>query len=159
LRQQPDSTKEMKKKVKAQGKKHKDGIDAFEKIIKEKTELINSYEKVMSDNKGEDGKTKLPSEIIKDLKADVEGLEKEKDEIEQKLVEEKKEFANKLAKEIEKIEEEWADRLKKFASAKNKGQERTGVNDEEGAPLWMVTYSDMVTLIMHFSSFTIQLHP
>jgi chemotaxis protein MotB len=149
LRQQPDATKEMKKKVKAQEKKHLDGINAFEKIIKEKTELINSYEKVMYDNKGEDGKTKLPSEIIKDLKADVEGLEKEKDEIEQKLVEEKKEFENKLAKEIEKIEEEWADRLKKFASAK-KGQEKVGVIDEEGAPLWMVTYSDMVTLIMTF---------
>ncbi len=149
LRQQPDATKEMKKKVKAQEKKHKDGIDAYEKIIKEKTELINSYEKVMYDNKGEDGKVKLPSEIIKDLKTDVEELEKEKDEIEQKLLEEKKEFANKLAKEIEKIEEEWADRLKKFAAAK-KGQDRTGVISEEGAPLWMVTYSDMVTLIMTF---------
>jgi len=150
LRQQPDATKEMKKKVKAQEKKHKDGIDAFEKIIKDKTELINSYEKVMYDNKGEDGKTRLPSEIIKDLKTDVEGLEKEKDEVEQKLVEEKKEFENKLAKEIEKIEAEWEDRLKKFASAKNKGQDKIGVIDEEGAPLWMVTYADMVTLIMTF---------
>ncbi len=150
LRSQPDATKEMKKKVKAQEKKHKDGIDAYEKIIKEKTDLINSYEKVMYDNKDEDGKTKLPSEIIKDLKGDVEGLEKEKNELEQRLLEEKKEFENKLAKEIEKIEEEWADRLKKFAQAKNKGQEQTGVVEEEGAPLWMVTYSDMVTLIMTF---------
>ncbi|MEK9629817.1 MAG: hypothetical protein VW455_12455 [Nitrospinota bacterium] len=104
LRNQPDAAKEMKKKVKAQEKKHKDSIDAYEKIIKEKTELINSYEKVMYDNKDEDGQTKLPSEIIKDLKADVAELEKEKIELEQKLLEEKKEFENKLAKEIEKIE-------------------------------------------------------
>jgi len=150
MRSQPDAGKEMKKKVKAQEKKHKDGIEAYEKIIKEKTELINSYEKVMYDNKGEDGKTKLPSEIIKDLKADVEELEKDKEEIEQKLAAEKKEFENKLAKEIEKIEEEWADKLKKFASSSKGGQGRAGVIDEEGAPLWMVTYSDMVTLIMTF---------
>lgn len=149
LRSQPDATKEMKKKAKALEKKHKDGIEAYEKIIKEKTELINSYEKVMYDNKGDDGQTRLPSEIIKDLKTDIAALDKEKEELEQKLLEEKKEFENKLAKEIEKIEEEWADRLQKM-SQKNKGEEKRGIIEEEGAPLWMITYSDMVTLIMTF---------
>ena len=151
LRKQPDAATEMKKKVKAQEKKHKESLDSYEKIIKEKTELINSYEKVMYDNKGEDGQTKLPSEIIKELKADVAELEKDKEEIEQKLIEEKKEFANKLSKEIEKLEEEWQDKLKKFRSAKaNISNFGDQIMEDEGAPLWMVTYADMVTLVMTF---------
>lgn len=52
----------------------------------------------MYDNKDEYRQTKLPSEIIKDLKTDVAELEKEKNELEQKLLEEKKEFENKLAR-------------------------------------------------------------
>lgn len=147
LRRQPDASKEIKKKIKAQEKRHKKGIEAYEKIIKEKTELINSYEKVMYDNQDEDGKTRLPSEIVKELKDNIAGLEKEKDETEKKLIEEKKKFQKKLAEEIEKLEEEWADKLKKLAQ-RNKGAQQP--EEEEGAPLWMVTYSDMVTLIMTF---------
>ena len=104
----------------------------------------------MYDNKDEYRQTKLPSEIIKDLKTDVAELEKEKNELEQKLLEEKKEFENKLAREIEKIEEEWADRLKKMASNKSTADEKKGFIEEEGGPLWMATYSDIVTLIMTF---------
>ena len=102
MRQQPDATKEMKKKVKAQEKKHKDGIQAYEKIIKEKQDLIDSYEKVMYDNKDEDRQTKLPSEIIKDLKTDVAELEKEKNELEQKLLEEKRSSRTNLPGKLKK---------------------------------------------------------
>jgi len=103
LRKQPDSTKAIKEKVKRQEKKHQESIKDYEKMIKEKTELINSYEKVMYDNKGEDGETKLPSEIIKELKENINSIETEKDKLEQDLVLEKKEFENKLSFELQKI--------------------------------------------------------
>jgi len=147
LRKQPDSTKAIKEKVKKQEKKHQESIKGYEKLIQEKTELINSYEKVMYENKGEDGSTKLPSEIIKELKDNIETIETEKNKLEQDLLFEKKEFQNKLSLELQKIEEEWQDKIKK---AKGKNKNATGEEIEEGAPVWMCTYADMVTLIMTF---------
>jgi len=118
-------------------------------MILEKTELINSYEKVMYDSKGEDGSTKLPSEIIKELKDNIETIETEKDKLEQDLLFEKKEFQNKLSLELQKIEEEWQDKIKK-AKGKNKNAAGDQMMEDEGAPVWMCTYADMVTLIMTF---------
>jgi chemotaxis protein MotB len=150
LRKQPDSVGEIKKKIKQQEKKHGESIKSFEKMIQEKTELIDSYEKVMYETQSESGSTKLPSEIIKGLKEDIEKIDKEKDRLEQDLLREKKEFDNKLSNELQKIEEEWQEKLKKVHSNNNSdGSMDQGMQDE-GAPLWMITYADMVTLLLTF---------
>ncbi len=151
LRKQPDSVGEIKKKIKQQEKKHEESIKSYEKLITEKSELIDSYEKVMYESRGGDkNSTKLPSEIIKGLKEDIEKIDKEKERLEQDLLREKKEFDNKLSAELQKIEEEWQERLKKINSNnKNNGNMDQGMEDE-GAPLWMITYSDMVTLLLTF---------
>ncbi len=150
LRKQPDSVGEIKKKIKKQEKKHEESIKSYEKMITEKSELIDSYEKVMYETQGESGSTKLPSEIIKGLKEDIEKIDKEKDRLEQDLLREKKEFDNKLSNELKKIEEEWQEKLKKVHSNnKNNGSMDQGMEDE-GAPLWMITYADMVTLLLTF---------
>ena len=120
LRKQPDNIKNIRKKVKQQEVKHQENIKKYEKLIKEKTELVNSYEKVMYENKGDDGSTKLPSEIIKELKGNIESIEIEKDKLEQDLLFEKKEFENKLSLEIQKIQEEWEEKLKKVHANKKK---------------------------------------
>jgi chemotaxis protein MotB len=151
LRKQPDNIKVIKKKVKEQETKHQQSIKKYEKLIKEKMELIGSYEKVMYENKGEEGDTKLPSEIIKELKESIEKIETEKDRLEQDLLHEKKEFENKLSLEIQKIEEEWQEKLKRSNSNKNDPNKYGDqVMEDEGAPLWMVTYADMVTLLLTF---------
>lgn len=151
LRKQPDAADQLKKKIKQQEKKHEESIKSYEKMIKEKSDLIDSYEKVMYETKGEEGKTtKLPSEMIKDLKADIEKIEVEKDRLEQDLLREKKEFDNKLSLEIQKIEDEWEDRLKKSHAKKNNDGSGDQEMEDEGAPLWMITYADMVTLLLTF---------
>jgi len=151
LRKKPDAVAEIKKKVKQQEKKHEQSIKSYEKLIKEKTELIDSYEKVMYESRGDDkNSTKLPSEIIKELKESIEKIDNERDRLEQDLLREKKEFDNKLSVEVQKIEEEWQERLKKVHSHnKNTGGIDQGMEDE-GAPLWMITYADMVTLLLTF---------
>jgi len=149
LRKQPNAAKALKEKVKQQEKKHQKSIKGFEKMILEKTELISSYEKVMYESQGEGGSSKLPSEIIKELKESIEKVEVEKGKLEQDLLFEKKEFANKLSLELKKTEEEWQDKLKK-SKRKNKSSGSDQIYEEEGAPLWMVTFADMVTLIMTF---------
>ena len=151
LRKQPDAVGEIKKKVKQQEKKHEKSIKSYEKLIKEKTELIDSYEKVMYESRGDDkNSTKLPSEIIKELKESIEKIDNERDRLEQDLLREKKEFDNKLSVEVQKIEEEWQEKLKKVHTHnKNAGAIDQGMEDE-GAPLWMITYADMVTLLLTF---------
>ncbi len=152
LRKQPDSVVEIKKKVKLQEKKHAESIKAYEKMIQEKTELIGSYEKVMYESQGEGKSSKLPSEIIKELKQNIEKIETEKEHLEQDLLQEKKEFENKLSAEIQKIEEEWRDKLKKVHSSNKNDAGKYGdqIMEDEGAPLWMITYADMVTLLLTF---------
>ena len=67
LREKPDPTKELKAKIKQQEKKHERSIESLQKKIDEKAELIKSFEKIIYDaQEGDD--SKLPSEIIKDLK-------------------------------------------------------------------------------------------
>jgi chemotaxis protein MotB len=152
LRKQPDAADQLKKKVKQQEKKHAESIKAYEKMIQEKTDLINSYEKVMYENRSETGNVKLPSEIIRGLKEDLEKIHHEKDRLEQDLLREKKEFENKLSAEIQKMEEEWQDKLKKQSSGKKSDLGKYGdqIMEDEGAPLWMVTFADMVTLLLTF---------
>lgn len=150
LRKQPDSVGEIKKKIKQQEKKHAESIKSYEKMLREKSDLIDSYEKVMYEDQGESGKTKLPSEIIKKLKADIEKIDKEKDRLEQDLLREKKEFDNKLSTELQKIEEEWQEKLKKIHTSNKSSASEIQAMEDEAAPLWMVTYADMVTLLLTF---------
>jgi chemotaxis protein MotB len=149
LRKQPDSVAAIKKKIKEQEKKHEDSIKTFEKLIQEKTDLIGSYENVMYEGKKEGGSKKLPSEIIKDLKKSIEKIETEKQRLEQDLLQEKKQFENKLSAELQKIEDEWQEKLKKI-NANNKNNVNNNEEEEESAPLWMITYADMVTLLLTF---------
>jgi len=152
LRKQPDAAEQLKKKIKQQEKKHEASIKSYEKMIKEKSDLIDSYEKVMYETQGESSSTKLPSEIIKGLKVDIENIEHERDRLEQDLLREKKEFDNKLSLEVQKIEDEWQDKLKKNKSGNKNDTGKYGdqMMEDEGAPLWMITYADMVTLLLTF---------
>ena len=144
LREKPDATKELKAKIKQQERKQKKSIESLQKKIDEKTELIKSFEKIIYDaQEGDD--SKLPSEIIKDLKANIETIEQQKKELDKSLNDLKKDFKKKLDEKIKQLEEEFGE-SKKQAEPKKQDVEEV----EEGAPAWMATFSDMVTLMLVF---------
>ena len=144
LREKPDQTKEFKAKIKQQEKKQKKSIESLQKKIDEKAELIKSFEKIIYDaQEGDD--SKLPSEIIKDLKANIEAIEQQKKELDKSLNDLKKDFKKKLDEKIKKLEEEFGEGKKQAAPKKEDVEEV-----EEGAPAWMATFSDMVTLMLVF---------
>ena len=147
LRDNPDSSGEVKEKVKDQEIKHQESIESYQKLIDEKNELIKSFEKVIDESRAAGDSDKEPSEIINDLKDSLEDITKEKDELDKELNENKKNFKKKLEKQIKEIEEEWQEKLDK---AKKPGKKQAAHVCEEGAPLWMATFSDMVTLVMVF---------
>ena len=144
LREKPDPTKEFKAKIKQQEKKQKKSIESLQKKIDEKAELIKSFEKIIYDaQEGDD--SKLPSEIIKDLKTNIEAIQQEKKELDKSLNDLKKDFKKKLDEKIKKLEEEFGEGKKQAAPKKEDVEEV-----EEGAPAWMATFSDMVTLMLVF---------
>ena len=144
LREKPDPTKEFKAKIKQQEKKQKKSIESLQKKIDEKTELIKSFEKIIYDaQEGDD--SKLPSEIIKDLKTNIEAIQQEKKELDKSLNDLKKDFKKKLDEKIKKLEEEFGEGTKQAPPKKEDVEEV-----EEGAPAWMATFSDMVTLMLVF---------
>nr|ADI17907.1 flagellar motor protein [uncultured Desulfobacterales bacterium HF0200_07G10] len=142
-----DSTGEVKKKVLDQELKHQESIESYQKLIDEKEEMIQSLQKIMDDSRQAGDSDKEPSEIIKDLKDSLEDLEKEKADLDKELSEHKKDFKKKLEKQIKELEEEWQEKLDKAKKPEKKKDDHVC---EEGAPLWMATFSDMVTLVMVF---------
>ena len=146
LRNQPDSSKELKDKIKQQEKKTKKSIESLQKLIAEKTELINSFEKIIYDAQDEEDSSKLPSEIIKDLKTTIEENETDKEALDKSLNDLKNNFKKKLDEELKKLEEDLGGKLKTAAPEKKE----TVAECEEGAPAWMATFSDMVTLMLVF---------
>jgi chemotaxis protein MotB len=145
---QPSESNELKKKLKQQEEDQKNSMESLQKMIDEKTELIESFEKMISDaREGEDG-SKLPAEIIKDLKKTLEKLGEEKEELDKDLKNYKKNFKKKLAEELKKKQEELDEQLKKSKQGQKKPPPVEEV--EEGAPAWMATFSDMVTLMLVF---------
>ena len=95
-------------------------IESFQKLIDEKNEQIKTFEEIITNSRDEDNGDNLPPEIINDLKTNLNEIEEEKKQLEQEL--------------------------KKVPPSKKQADHVC----EEGAPLWMATFSDMVTLIMVF---------
>jgi chemotaxis protein MotB len=146
LRDNPGSSEEVKKKVQDQESSHQESIESYQKLIDEKNELIQSLEKIMEDSRAAAESDKEPSAIITDLKNNINEIETEKKQLEDQLDNNKKNFKKKLDAQIKQIEEEWEERLKKAKPQKKPDAHVC----EEGAPLWMATFSDMVTLVMVF---------
>ena len=121
-------------------------IESFQKLIDEKNEQIKSFEEIITNSRDEDDSDKLPPEIINDLKTNLNKIEEEKKQLEIELKENKDQFKKKLDERIKVIEEELEEELKKIQPSKKQADHVC----EEGAPLWMATFSDMVTLIMVF---------
>jgi chemotaxis protein MotB len=146
LRDQPQLSKKIEEEVIQNEIRNKDNIESYQKLIEEKNEIIESFEKIMNDSRDEDDSDKLPPDIIKDLKTNLNEIEKEKSLLEKELNENKEKFKKKLSEQIKIIEEEFEKNQKINKSDKKKDDHEC----EEGAPLWMATFSDMVTLIMVF---------
>jgi len=121
-------------------------IESFQKLIDEKNEQIKSFEEIITNSRDEDNSDKLPPQIINDLKTNLNKIEEEKIQLEKELKDNKDQFKKKLDERIKVIEEELEEELKKIQPSKKQADHVC----EEGAPLWMATFSDMVTLIMVF---------
>ena len=155
IKEDPSEIREMKERIKELQNKIEESYDRSSEMISEKQELIESYEKMLfvdgDSSLTPGGKRQLPSEIIKELKAELGELKFEKEKAEQTLIKVKKEAEERIILERKKMEDQLAERLKELKIEKAKTMEfANAVMEEDAVGNWIITYADMVTLLLTF---------
>ncbi len=148
-RKNPDMIKQVKEKVKIMEEKAKANQEEYERLIEEKDQLILSYESVLysATEDNPESRAKKPSDLIKELKDDLAELKKDKENLKNDLAEAKKSFDKRLTGKIRQLEEEWSEKLRKMRNRKVK---LVTEMFEESGDSWLITYADMVTLLLTF---------
>ncbi|QPJ62969.1 MAG: OmpA family protein [Candidatus Nitronauta litoralis] len=120
----------------------------YEQLLKEKDELISSYEEAIhaATNSGEASPT-----AIKILAENLEELRKEKVMLESSLERERKLQKTKLQRQLAQLEIEITQQLKRKLNRKKKSKDSLLESIEDGSTDgWITTYADLATLLMTF---------
>jgi chemotaxis protein MotB len=116
------------------------------KLIQGKDHLIEKYEKILYGD--QPSKDKLPSEIIADLKKQLEILKKEKSQLTLELETVMEDYVE-MESRLTQLEENH-ERPKNHSSFHSNSESRAAVTAEFSAGLenFLITYSDMITLLL-----------
>ncbi|GJL80101.1 MAG: hypothetical protein NPINA01_30900 [Nitrospinaceae bacterium] len=132
-------------------KKHK-------KLIEEKDKLLAKYQQILEEKRAEEAEGENARKINLELKTQLQrltaikdSLELERKSLESQLKEKKRLFERKLAEKVKNVEEEWEKKIKILGQKKQRVNHfAEDIMEEAEAPLWMITYSDMATLLLTF---------
>ncbi len=125
--------------------------ERFERLIKEKEDLIKTYEKLLDGDFEEGDESQFPAEIVKQVRTELTAIKAEKDDLEKELVLQKKKFKSELIYAVKKAEEGAGKKLKRSRYTRKKLAEfMDEAMDDKSAPLWMTTYADMAILLLTF---------
>jgi len=154
LRDQPEILQLYKNKIRETEDEFKKNLLEYETAIREKNRIINSFKGVLYKNFGDLGSGgELPEEILRQLSRELDTLKTQKEELAQHILNEKKIFGQRLADEINQLEKEWEGKVKKIRRSGKISASITAdviMGEEAGAPLWMITFADMTTLLLTF---------
>lgn len=141
----------LKTKANQVGKLDDESRERFEQLIKEKEEMIKTYEKLLDGNFEEGNESQFPAEIVKQLRKELTSIKSEKDELERELVLQKKKFKSELVYEVKRAEESAGKKLKRYRFTRKKLSEFMDETiEDKSSPLWMTTYADMAILLLTF---------
>ncbi len=125
--------------------------ERFERLIKEKEDLIKTYEKLLDGDFEEGDESQFPTEIVKQVRQELTTIHAEKDDLEKELVLQKKKFKSELVYAVKKAEESAGKKLKRSRYTRKKLAEfMDEALEEKSSPLWMTTYADMAILLLTF---------
>ncbi len=141
----------LKTKTDQVNKLNDESRERFEQLIKEKEDLIKTYEKLLDgDFEGED-ESQFPAEIVKQVRKELTALQSEKDGLEKELVLQRKKFKSELDYEVKRAEEHAGKKLKRSRFTRKKLAEfMDEAMEDRSSPLWMTTYADMAILLLTF---------
>ncbi|NIQ03181.1 MAG: OmpA family protein, partial [Nitrospinaceae bacterium] len=151
LRKRPQSVEELKSEVNEFESRSRENQSRYQDLLTEYNTLTQSYEKILTDQSGKDEEERLPEKIIQELEEELQELKNEKKELQKELNDEKRLFEISLAREIRRIEKDWENKIKRLKTEKIRVTRFADQIIEEGeAPVWLITYSDMATLLLTF---------
>ena len=141
----------LKTKVDQVDKLDDESRERFEQLMKEKEDLIRTYENLL-DGDFEDGdESQFPAEIVKQVRKELTSIKSEKDELERELILQKKKFKSELDYEVKRAEESAGKKLKRSRFTRKKLAEfMDEAMEDHSSPMWMTTFADMAILLLTF---------
>ncbi len=125
--------------------------ERFEQLVKEKEDLIKTYEKLLDGDFDEGDESQFPAEIVKQVRKELTSLKSEKDDLERELILQKKKFKSELDYEVKRAEENAGKKLKRSRYTRKKLAEfMNEARDDHSSPMWMTTFADMAILLLTF---------
>ncbi len=125
--------------------------ERFERLVKEKEDLIKTYEKLLDGGFEEEDESQFPAEIVKKVRKELNAIQSEKDDLERELILQKKKFKSELDYAVKRVEEGVGKKLKRSRFTRNKLAEfMDEAMEDRSSPLWMTTYADMAILLLTF---------
>jgi chemotaxis protein MotB len=117
----------------------------YQKLLEEKKEILAEYQEIQTD------RINNPGENTQELESRIEHYKAENGNLELELENNKKLYKKKLAEKVKKVEAEWQGKNKILRREKDRRNHFSGQSIEEGeGPMWIITYSDMATLLLTF---------
>ena len=125
--------------------------ERFEQLIKEKEDLIKTYEKLLDGDFEEGDESQFSAEVVKQVRKELTAIKLEKDELERELVLQKKKFKFEMDYEVKRAEESAGKKLKRSRFTRKKLAEfMDEARENHSSPMWMTTFADMAILLLTF---------
>lgn len=125
--------------------------EQFEQLIKEKEDLIRTYEKLLDGDFEEGEESQFPAEIVKKVRKELTTIKSEKDELAKEINLQKRKFKSELDFEVKRAQESAGKKLKRSRYTRKKLAEfMDEAVEDKSSPLWMTTYADMAILLLTF---------
>jgi chemotaxis protein MotB len=125
--------------------------ERFEQLVKEKEDLIETYEKLLDGDFEEGDESQFPAEVVKQVRKELTAIKSEKDELERELVLQKKKFKFEMDYEVRRAEESAGKKLKRSRFTRKKLAEfMDEARADHSSPMWMTTFADMAILLLTF---------
>lgn len=125
--------------------------ERFEQLVKEKEDLIKTYEKLLDGDFEEGDESQFPAEVVKQIRKELTAIKSEKDELERELVLQKKKFKFEMDYEVKRAEESAGKKLKRSRFTRKKLAEfMDEARENHSSPIWMTTFADMAILLLTF---------
>ncbi len=125
-------------------------VAKHENLLEEKYHLATAYDEAVREVSRAQDKAAESAKTIAQLNSDLSILQVEREILQSDLGKIKQNFNNKLKEKARKIELEFDKKVEYLRKQKNRISKFSSDVMEEDTPAWMVTYADMVTLLLTF---------
>jgi len=151
LRGESGKIEGLNKQIDELEKKSRISVENNEILLKEKNKLVAAYEETLREISRVNVKSAESEKRSAKLFSELTILQIEKENLQLDLNKVKQNFKHKLKEKVKKIEIECEQKVQYLRKQKNRiSQFSNEVMEESDTPAWMLTYADMVTLLLTF---------